>query len=188
MTTSKIALEPIRDPWLAFLRAVDQELATRTEIHCIGGFAVLLLLDHSRPTGDVDCIEVLPHRSAPDLDRIAGSASLLAAQHKLHLQRVSVADKPCDYAGRLLDATPAGFRNLVIKVLDPYDLILTKVQRNFPRDRQDAGSLVSELGLDGRTLRARFEEELEPYLALAPESTIRTFGFWMEEFFPGDSA
>ncbi len=52
----------ISGPWRVFLRAVDDALARTVEIHCIGGFALTLLIDRARPTGDVDFIRVVPHQ------------------------------------------------------------------------------------------------------------------------------
>jgi hypothetical protein len=187
MPTSNATLKPIDDPWLGFLRAVDETLRQPTEIHCIGGFALLLLLENARPTGDVDFIDAVPDQAAIDLARLAGKGSKLAADHKLYLQVVRVVEPPSEYRSRLLDAAPI-FKKLTIKVLDPYDLILTKLERNFPRDREDVGSLISELRLDGDILRRRFDEELEPYLAVAADRTTRTFELWMEEFFSSGSA
>jgi hypothetical protein len=79
--------------------------------------------------------------------------------------------------------TPRGLEKLEIKILDPYDLVLTKLERNFPRDREDARALIQGLGLDADVLRGRFDVELRPHLAVAPDRTIRTFDLWMEEFF-----
>jgi hypothetical protein len=187
MPTSSTTLNPIEDPWLGFLRAVDQELRQPAEIHCIGGFALLLLLENARPTGDVDLIGVVPDQAANDLTRSAGRGSNLAADHKLYLQVVRVVEPPSEYRSRLLDAAPV-FKRLTIKILDPYDLVLTKLERNFPRDREDVRSLSSELRLDGRILRRRFDEELRPYLAVAADRTTLTFELWMEEFFSGGPA
>jgi len=76
MSTSGIKLTPIAGPWLEFLRAVDTTLDHPTEIHCIGGFALLLLLKEPRPTGDVDFIGVVPSQSGRDLERTGGSVRI----------------------------------------------------------------------------------------------------------------
>ena len=183
MPANPEATKPIRGPWLTFLRAVDQALEDSVEIHCIGGFALTVLVDRARATGDVDFIHVLPEQAAKGLLRIAGQDSPLAAEHHLHVQAVSVADSPCDYVDRLIDATPSGFRKLKIMILDPYDLVLTKAQRNFPKDRDDARLLIEGRRLDGDTLRNRFEKEVKPYLAVAADKTALTVELWLNEFF-----
>ena len=178
-----ITLKPIQDPWLGFLRAVDKRLERPTAIHCIGGFTLQLFLEKSRPTGDIDFVETVPQGAAIDLTAIAGQNTELAAKHKLHLHLVKVVEPPSDYENRLLDATPHAFEKLKIKVLDPYDLVLTKLERNSPRDREDVKALILELGLDADILRKRFNDELRPYLAVAPDRTIVTLELWINEFF-----
>ncbi len=188
MPTNEAVPKPIEDPWLAFLGAVDKALEGPVEIHCIGGFALTVLIDPVRPTGDVDFIQVVPSHAAERLLTIAGRDSPLAAEHHLHLQAVHITDPPCDYEDRLIDATPASFQKLKIKVLDPYDLVLTKAQRNSPRDREDARALIEGCRLDKEILRKRFEDEVRPFLAVAPEKTALTIDLWLEAYFEGSSS
>jgi hypothetical protein len=49
----------IREPWLSFLRNLDQALKETVEVHCLGGFALGVLWGLPRPTGDVDFEEEL---------------------------------------------------------------------------------------------------------------------------------
>ena len=63
--------EHLHEPWRSFLRDFDAQLAGSTEIHCLGGFVVAEYYGLSRPTSDVDIIQV---RGASDrADRLAGS-------------------------------------------------------------------------------------------------------------------
>ncbi len=188
MPIKKISLKPIEEPWLGFLRAVDRTLEELTEIHCIGGFSLQLFLEKSRPTGDIGFVEAVPHDTAATLTKIAGENTELAVEHQLYLDLVKVTEPPSDYETRLLDATPRGLKKLKIKVLDPYDLVLTKLERNSPRDREDVEALILQLQLDADVLRARFDDELRPYLAVAPDRTILTFDLWMDEFFSRDAS
>ena len=183
MPTDLEAPKPVSDLWLTFLSAVDNALEDRVEIHCIGGFALTVLVDHARATGDIDFIHALPQQAAEELLRIAGQDSPLAVEHDLYFQSVTVADPPCDYENRLIDVTPAGFQKLKIMVLDPYDIVLTKAQRHWPKDRDDARMLIEGRRLDKDPLRNRFDTELKPYLAVAPDRTIHTVELWLEEFF-----
>ena len=48
---------------------------------------------------------------------------------------------------------------------DPYDYILSKVERNSSKDRDDADYLFRTQKLDSQTLRERYQQELRPYLA-----------------------
>jgi hypothetical protein len=72
--------EQLHEPWRSFLHDIDAQLAGPTEIHCLGGFVVAEYYGMSRPTADVDIIQV---RGASDLavQRIAGKSSPLAKKH-----------------------------------------------------------------------------------------------------------
>ncbi len=124
----------------------------------------------------------MPHGAGARLTAIAGKDTVLAAEHNLHLNSVKVTEPPAEYETRLLDATPRDFEKLRIKILDPHDLVLTKLERNSPRDREDVRALILELRLDAKCLRTRFEEELRPCLAVAPDRAVRTLGLWIDEF------
>ena len=48
--------------------------------------------------------------------------------------------------------------------LDPYDLALTKLERNLQRDHDDVAYLADAEPLDLPVLRSRYEREMRPYL------------------------
>ncbi len=50
----------LQEPWLSFLRDVDQALTQPLEVHCLGGFVLSVLWGLPRPTGDIDFIEARP--------------------------------------------------------------------------------------------------------------------------------
>ena len=62
-----------------------------------------------------------------------------------------------------------------------------KSQLKFTVLVEDVKALILELGLDADVLRKRFDDELRPYLAVAPDRTILTLELWMDEFFFAES-
>ena len=174
---------PIGEPWLGFLREIDRALESSVTLHCIGGFALSVLIEMPRPTGDIDFVEILARDGENQLLGIGGEGSAIAQKYSLYLQHVTIVDSPCDYAGRLIDATPTELTHLRLLILDPYDLILTKVQRNSPTDLDDARLAVEQLHLEKTRLWSRFKDELLPYLAVTPEETEFTVQLWLEELF-----
>jgi len=72
---------------------------------------------------------------------------------------------PEDYETRLTELFPGRFKNLRICVPDPYDLILSKLERNSPKDREDVEYLVGKLKLNPNLLRERYEREQRPNLS-----------------------
>src|SRR5207302_9744193 len=109
-----------------------------------------------RVTSDLDCVAVLPHH---DLEAIAGRGSGLAKRHKIYLQYVAVNTMPEDYETRLTELFPGRFNKLRICVPDPYDLILSKLDRYSPKDREGVKYLVGKLKLDPNLLRDLYERE-----------------------------
>ena len=79
---------------------------------------------------------------------------------------------PADYEERLVEMSPGEFRNLRLCAPDPYDLILSKLERNSSKDRDDVEYLAQTLRLNPGVLHS---------------TTVCTFGppiekrlFWRE--------
>jgi hypothetical protein len=173
----------VREPWLGFIRDVDQALGRSISVHCLGGFVLTACWDLPRATADVDFLKVVPSKATSELLDIAGEGSALANKHKIHFHEVTVADYPENYASRVADISPEGLTRLRLLALDVHDLVLAKIGRNSPRDRWDAKFLAEKGVLDPWVLRTRFETELRPYVL--DESRDRlTLDLWLEEFFP----
>lgn len=174
--------ERIQEPWIGFLRDVDRALKGRVEVHCLGGFVLAALWRLPRPTSDIDFIEARPGAAGEELLKIAGAGTPLATKHHLQFQRVTVAEFPEGYEGRLIDITPKGIHRLRLKAMEVHDVTLAKLSRNSPRDRADVEFLAKEGTLDGRLLKERFETELRPYLLNEAREAL-TLELWLGEFF-----
>jgi len=169
-------------PWDSFLDEVDTRLLTPVELHCVGGFALTTVYGVPRTTGDLDFTSVVPAHAAGLLEEIAGPGSPVAEKHGLYLRRVGVDDLPEAYQERLREAFPARFRQLRLFVLDPYDLVLSKLTRNSAKDREDVRFLARSLALDSTVLRERYQKELRPYLANEDRHDL-TLKLWLEDYF-----
>ena len=145
-------------PWDGFLRELDGLLRGQVQVHCIGGFVVSMYYGLPRPTADIDYYALLPHQSIGDLQRWAGPDSTLAKKYKVHLQYVPMVSLPEDYAERLSAIYPGRYENLRLYAPDPYDLILSKLERNSPKDRDDVAFLAGSLHLSRALLRERLGE------------------------------
>ncbi len=168
--------------WYAFLAEVDQRLETFVELHCLGGFVLATLYGLPRPTGDVDYIAAVPSDRVNDLERIAGRGTLLAKEHGLYFQYVTVADVPEDYQGRLAELFPGYFPRLRLLALDVHDLVLAKLVRNSPVDLEDAKFLAQTDKLDETVLRERYQRELRPNLANEKRHDL-TLKLWLDACF-----
>jgi hypothetical protein len=71
----------------------------------------------------------------------------------VYLQVVGVVMLPEDYESRLVEMFPGAFKHLRLLALDPYDLALSKIERNSQRDRDDVKHLARVVPFDLEVLR-----------------------------------
>lgn len=106
-------------------------------LDCMGGFVVTMVYGFSRPTGDLDVLEIIPKAAGLSMLELAMQGGSLHKKYKIYLDRVGVAKVPEDYESRLTEVFPKTFKHLRLFALDPYDLALSKLERNIQRDRDD---------------------------------------------------
>jgi hypothetical protein len=172
--------EPIPEPWFSFLKKLDELATTTVSLHCIGGFVVTMLYGLSRTTGDLDVLEVCPKSAGNAFAKVAMQGGELHKKYKVYLDQVGVAQPPYDYESRLQEMFFGAFRNFRLMALDPYDLALTKLERNIERDRSDVRYLARTTPFDLEILRERYTTELRPYLG-HPAREDLTLQFWIED-------
>ena len=174
-------------PWAGFLHDLDALLPEQVEVRCIGGFVVSLHYGLPRPTADVDYYSVLPAHCAHDLPTMAGQGSRLDKRYKIHLEHVAVNTLPEDYEARLVEMFPGQFRKLRLYAPDPYDLILSKLERNSQKDRDDVEFLARSLHLGPQVLRERYEKEWRPYVTNETRHDL-TLNLWLDTCFEGHAS
>lgn len=170
-------------PWASFLGELDDLLDEPFELHCIGGFAAVVAYGLPRSTNDLDYYSLIPWNRLGDLEHLAGEGSDLARKHKVHIHHAGVASLPENYEERLVELFSGRFKRIRLFVLDPYDLILSKLSRNADRDREDVEYVARTLRVDPHILRERYETELRPNLIGSPEQHDQTLKFWLEAYF-----
>ena len=169
----------ISEPWRSFLNELDRIATSTVRLDCIGGFVVTMLYGLSRPTADVDVLEIAPRAAADAFSAVAMFGGPLFKKYGVYLDRVTVAQPPYEYESRLQEMFPGAFQNLRLMALDPYDLALTKLERNIERDRSDVRYLARTVALDLTLLRDRYDQELRPYLG-NPKREDLTLKLWIE--------
>jgi len=151
----------ILDPWKSFFTEIDNSLHEELVLHCFGGFAMTMLYGLDRLTADVDVLPLGVNPATESLMRLAGEGSTLHKKYGVYLQVVGVAQLPLN---RLTEMFARTFNHLRLFALDPYDLALSKIERNTQRDRDDVKHLARTLPLDLNVLKDRYEKELRPDL------------------------
>lgn len=175
------------EPWRSFLQELDERLTQAIELHCIGGFVVSLHYGIGRQTSDIDFLAVVPRNHADDIESIGGQKSDLHRKYRLYIQRVTITTPTANYVGRLERMFPsAGWKHLSLFAMEAHDLALSKLERNAERDRDDVLRLARAELLDAETLKARYEEELRPYLIGNVEWHDKTAQLWLDMCWPTD--
>jgi hypothetical protein len=148
-------------------------------LDCMGGFVVTMVYGFSRPTADLDVLEIAPTAAGRSLLELGMQGSLLHKKYKIYLDRVGVAKAPENYEDRLTEIFPGVFKHLRLLALNPYDLALSKLERNIQRDRDDVKHLAKTVPLDLEVLKERYQKELRWQLG-NPEREDLTLRLWIE--------
>ncbi len=146
----------------------------------MGGFVVTFLYGFSRPTADLDVLVMITKDERfSALVKLGGRGSGLHKKYGVYLDCVTVSKVPDCYDERLIEMFPGKLKHLRLLALDPYDLALSKLERNEPRDRDDVKYLAQSVPFDLAVLQERYQKELRPYLG-RPEREDLTLNLWIE--------
>jgi hypothetical protein len=105
----------------------------------------------------------------------------LAKKHKIYVQNVAgIVDLPEEYRSRV-QKIATNLHNITLMTLDPYDLLLSKLSRNSPKDREDAKFLIGELHLAFVIFQERWGKEMAPWIPNADRHRL-TVQLWEEYF------
>jgi len=171
--------EVIPEPWFSFLRELDAAASEEVQLDCMGGFVVTMVYGFSRPTGDLDVLEIAPPEIGRRMLHLGMQGGPLYKKYKICLHHVGVAHVPENYKDRLTEIFPKTFRHLRLLALDPYDLALSKLERNIQRDRDDVKHLARTIPFGLEILRERYQNELRWQLG-NPEHEDLTLQLWID--------
>lgn len=169
----------IPEPWLSFLCELDSTAQEEVRLDCMGGFVVTLVYGFSRSTGDLDVLEIAPAAAGRSLLELGMQGGPLHKKYHIYLDRVGVAKVPENYEDRLTAIFPRTFKHLRLLALDPYDLALSKLERNIQRDRDDVKHLAKTVPFNLKILKERYQKELRWQLG-NPEREDLTLRLWVE--------
>lgn len=137
---------------LEFLEVVDKELKKEIELIAVGGTA-LTLLDVKASTIDIDfnlekedykefesTLQSIPHGFTIDLFK----DGLIFSQQL-----------PDDYLEKCIDLKAKEFKKIKLKVLNPIDIIASKIGRLNERDIQDIKDCIKKFKIKKEELRER---------------------------------
>lgn len=174
-------IEELPEPWRSFFADLDSRLSEEVRLHCCGGFVMAQLYGIGRTTSDVDFLDAVPS-IRNELTELAGKESALHRKHRVYLDAVTVATPPENYVERLTPIFPSVWRRLRLFALEAHDLALTKLERNYERDRDDVERLARTGYLKAEILMERYYGELRPYLTNESRYDL-TLKLWLESYF-----
>jgi hypothetical protein len=169
------------EPWHSFLRELDEKATQETRMVCMGGFVMTLQYGFSRSTADLDILLIAPNEERSALMEAGIRGGELHKKYGIYLDLVGVASVPEEYESRLTEMFEGGYEHLRIHALDPYDLALSKLERNIQRDREDVKHLARTVPFDLAVFRERYEKELRWQLG-NPRREDLTVKLWIEMF------
>jgi hypothetical protein len=168
------------EPWHSFLKELDALATEQVDFQCLGGFVVTQLYGLQRPTADVDVLSIAPVKDRMSLLKSGGQGSTLHKKHGVYLDYVGVSTLVYEYESRLAEMYPGAYKHIRLFALDPYDLALSKLERNIPRDREDVLYLARSVPFDLGILQERYIIEVRPNLMGIPENQDAVVNLWIE--------
>ena len=86
----------IPEPWLSFLRGLDSSVDEDIRLDCMGGFVVSMVYGFSRPTGDLDVLEIAPREAGRPMLELGMQGGPLHKKYKIYLDHVRQSGLPVD--------------------------------------------------------------------------------------------
>lgn len=169
----------IDEPWLSFLKEIDDSLESEISFHCFGAFAITIQFGLPRETSDVDVMSGIVREHHDKLVTLAGKDSALHKKHLVYLDVVgAIATVPDNYDERLIPIA-APFSKIRFFVMEVHDIVLAKLCRDHPKDIQDVEYLARVTRLDTGLLRERYTSELRHNVIGPLEIRDGALEFWI---------
>jgi Nucleotidyltransferase of unknown function (DUF6036) len=113
------------------------------------------------------------------ISALASRGGPLAQKHRIYIDRVAVAAIPEEYESRLVEMFPGTYQHLRLMAVDPYDLALSKLERNSQKDRDDVRYLARAIPFDLVVLQERYDKEMRWQLGVSTREDL-TMRLWLE--------
>src|SRR3990167_1366246 len=137
------------------LKAIDEHLKKQFSIILIGGTAALLAYKVSRVTQDIDTYNNI----SALLD--AYKAAQKDTGLNIPFSQSGIADFPYNFEDRLVEYKGEKFKNLIVKIPEIHDFILSKIIRGYEHDMETIEEVVKKNKVNIETLKERFSNEMD---------------------------
>jgi hypothetical protein len=131
----------------------------------MGGFAAIVLYGLNRQTAHIDVLEIAPTAVVTEFRRLRRYGRLSAPE----VRNLSRSRGSCSCARMVRESTtemfPGTCEHLHLMALDPYNLALSKPERNIQRDRDGVRHLARTVPFDLDMLQGHYKTELRWQMA-----------------------
>ncbi len=147
---------------LNWLKEIDPKLENKIVLTAVGGTA-MTLLDLKESTIDIDFD--INKNNYDEFKKLVLRSKIFRVDI-FQNGYIFSEQLPEDYVDIAFEYNSIKFKNIVLKILNPIDIILTKSARYNSRDEEDIATLVKKIKIDKSKLKKRFHKVLESYAGL----------------------
>jgi Nucleotidyltransferase of unknown function (DUF6036) len=151
-------LEPTqKSEIVAFLKALDENIQSKTVLYIIGGAAVTLAYAPGNRTSDIDVVQ-----ATAEVVKLGGAGSALAQEFGVYispLQEITFSAL-AGWKDRC-ESHNLGLKKLTVKTADRYDIVIGKVSRFEQPDIEDILAINSSGEIDLEVLINRLNQNLQ---------------------------
>jgi len=156
---------------LEFLKRIDDVIDYQVTVISVGGTALGLF--NAKPfSEDIDLAYITNRESAFDKCARETAAKLAIPEKDLHLfsstEMAALTNIP-DFANRAADFKGAAFKHINLKVMDLYDIIISKVKRFDRRDIKDLSTVLNQFEIREGWLDKRYDFVMRVYQDYKPD-------------------
>ena len=153
----------LKEDVIRFLKDIDTNLKSKSDkikIFIMGGAAMLLEYNSPRATVDID---VMGGEEASIISKLAGRGSVLSKKYKglfIDVPADGMYMVSEDYDKHARPFNRKLFKNIEVYILDPYDLVLSKISRLENKDIFDIKYLFKKYRLSVKMLEKKFDRSM----------------------------
>jgi hypothetical protein len=168
----------IPEPWPSFLRELDGAVHEDIRLDCLGGFVISMVYGFSRPTGDLDVLEIAPREAGRPMLELGKRGGPLHKKYKIYLDHVGVVHVPENYEERLTEIFPKVFKHLRV-LLSTLTISLCQSWSATSSGPGRCAALGADSAVRFGIAKVRYQKELRWQLG-NPEREDLTLRLWIE--------
>ncbi len=156
---------------ITFLRTLDDAIDYQVTVISIGGTA-LGLIDIKPYSHDIDFAYVTKKGEDFHKKAMQTASKLFIAKSDMHIlsgaEMIALTNIP-DFIARAVDFEEVEFEHIALKIMNVYDIILSKVERFVGRDIEDIETILKRFKINEEQLDKRYDFVMYVYQDYKPD-------------------